>query len=325
LKKQTDNMGLILANDGIHPEGKKLLEAAGFQVQTNKVSQEELASFIKDKSVVGVLVRSATQITEKELTASSSLKVIGRAGAGLDNIDLKAAETNGVTVLNTPAASSQSVAELVLAHLFTVSRFLQLSNREMPVSGTTDFGKLKKSYAKGSELQGKTLGIVGIGRIGQALAKMALGLGMKVVAHDPFIPEVGLSFDVHIYGEVKVSLSTISLDELLGQSDVISFHVPKPKDGSMINASEFRNMKEGVILINASRGGVINENDLLVALDSGKVAAAGLDVFENEPIPKAELLNHPRISATPHIGASTNEAQTRIGVELAEKVIAAIG
>jgi D-3-phosphoglycerate dehydrogenase len=217
------------------------------------------------------------------------------------------------------------VAELVLAHLFTVSRFLQLSNREMPVSGTTDFGKLKKSYAKGSELQGKTLGIVGIGRIGQALAKMALGLGMKVVAHDPFIPEVGLSFDVHIYGEVKVSLSTISLDELLGQSDVISFHVPKPKDGSMINASEFRNMKEGVILINASRGGVINENDLIVALDSGKVAAAGLDVFENEPIPKAELLNHPRISATPHIGASTNEAQTRIGVELAEKVIAAIG
>ena len=318
-------MGLILANDGIHPEGKKLLEAAGFQVQTDKVSQEELASFIKDKSVVGVLVRSATQITELELAASSSLKVIGRAGVGLDNIDLKASETNGVSVVNTPAASSQSVAELVLAHLFTVSRFLQLSNREMPVSGTTDFAKLKKSYAKGSELQGKTLGIVGIGRIGQALAKMALGLGMKVIAHDPFIPEVGLTFDVHIYGEVKVSLSTISLDELLSQSDVISFHVPKPKDGSMISASEFAKMKEGVVLINASRGGVINEDDLLAALDSGKVGAAGMDVFENEPTPKDELLNHPRISVTPHIGASTNEAQTRIGIELAEKVIAAIG
>lgn len=318
-------MGLILANDGIHPEGKKLLEAAGFQVQTDKVSQEELASFIKDKSVVGVLVRSATQITELELAASSSLKVIGRAGVGLDNIDLKASETNGITVVNTPAASSQSVAELVLAHLFTVSRFLQLSNREMPVSGTTDFAKLKKSYAKGSELQGKTLGIVGIGRIGQALAKMALGLGMKVIAHDPFIPEVGLTFDVHIYGEVKVSLSTISLDELLSQSDVISFHVPKPKHGSMITTCEFTKMKEGVVLINASRGGVINEDDLLAALDSGKVGAAGLDVFENEPTPKDELLNHPRISVTPHIGASTNEAQTRIGIELAEKVIAAIG
>ena len=318
-------MGLILANDGIHPEGKKLLEAAGFQVQTDKVSQEELASFIKDKSVVGVLVRSATQITELELAASSSLKVIGRAGVGLDNIDLKESETNGITVVNTPAASSQSVAELVLAHLFTVSRFLQLSNREMPVSGTTDFAKLKKSYAKGSELQGKTLGIVGIGRIGQALAKMALGLGMKVIAHDPFIPEVGLTFDVHIYGEVKVSLSTISLDELLSQSDVISFHVPKPKHGSMITTCEFTKMKEGVVLINASRGGVINEDDLLAALDSGKVGAAGLDVFENEPTPKDELLNHPRISVTPHIGASTNEAQTRIGIELAEKVIAAIG
>jgi len=316
---------LILANDGIHPEGKKVLEAAGFQVQTDKVSQADLASFIKDNSVVGVLVRSATQITELELAASSSLKVIGRAGVGLDNIDLKASETNGITVVNTPAASSQSVAELVLAHLFTVSRFLQLSNREMPVSGTTDFAKLKKSYAKGSELQGKTLGIVGIGRIGQALAKMALGLGMKVIAHDPFIPEVGLTFDVHIYGEVKVSLSTISLDELLSQSDVISFHVPKPKHGSMITTCEFTKMKEGVVLINASRGGVINEDDLLAALDSGKVGAAGLDVFENEPTPKDELLNHPRISVTPHIGASTNEAQTRIGIELAEKVIAAIG
>ncbi|HAP69986.1 MAG TPA: 3-phosphoglycerate dehydrogenase [Flavobacteriales bacterium] len=271
------------------------------------------------------MVRSATQITELELAASSSLKVIGRAGVGLDNIDLKASETNGITVVNTPAASSQSVAELVLAHLFTVSRFLQLSNREMPVSGTTDFAKLKKSYAKGSELQGKTLGIVGIGRIGQALAKMALGLGMKVIAHDPFIPEVGLTFDVHIYGEVKVSLSTISLDELLSQSDVISFHVPKPKHGSMITTCEFTKMKEGVVLINASRGGVINEDDLLAALDSGKVGAAGLDVFENEPTPKDELLNHPRISVTPHIGASTNEAQTRIGIELAEKVIAAIG
>ena len=195
----------------------------------------------------------------------------------------------------------------------------------MPAAGTTDFGKLKKSYSKGSELQGKTLGIVGIGRAGQALAKMALGLGMKVVAHDPFIPEVGLAFEVHIYGEVKVSLSTISLDELLAYSDVISFHVPKPTDGSMITSSEIAKMKEGVILINASRGGVINENDLLTALDSGKVSAAGLDVFENEPTPKSELLNHPRISVTPHIGASTNEAQTRIGIELAEKVVAAIG
>jgi D-3-phosphoglycerate dehydrogenase len=315
---------LILANDGIHPEGKRLLEAAGFRVQTDKVPQEELAAFIKENEVVGVLVRSATQITAKELGAWDGLKIIGRAGVGLDNIDLKTAEAKDVSVVNTPAASSQSVAELVLAHLFTVSRFLQQSNREMPVSGTTDFAKLKKGYSKGSELQGKTLGIVGIGRIGQALAKMALGLGMKVVAHDPFIPEVGLSFNVHLFGDIDVSLTTISFDQLLKESDIISFHVPKPKDGAMVSSSEFAKMNDGVILINASRGGVIDEVSLLDALDSGKVWAAGLDVFENESTPNAELLTHPRVSVSPHIGASTNEAQTRIGIELAEKVIAAL-
>ncbi|MGB1318218.1 MAG: NAD(P)-dependent oxidoreductase, partial [Flavobacteriales bacterium] len=266
-------MALILANDGIHPVGKEILENAGFQVQTDKVAQDDLASFIKDNAVAAVLVRSATQITEKELTASDSLKAIGRAGVGLDNIDLKCAEANGIAVENTPAASSQSVAELVLAHLFSISRFLQQSNRDMPKSGTTDFGKLKKSYSKGSELQGKTLGIVGIGRIGQALAKMALGLGMKVVAHDPFIPEVGISFDVHIYGEVSVKLSTISLDDLLAQSDFISLHVPKPKEGSLLSSAEFEKMKDGVMLVNASRGGVVNESDLLAALESGKIAA----------------------------------------------------
>lgn len=317
-------MALILANDGIHPAGKEILESAGFQVQTDKVGQDELASFIKENQVVAVLVRSATQITEKELTASNSLKAIGRAGVGLDNIDLKCAEANGISVANTPAASSQSVAELVLGHLFSASRFLQLSNREMPVSGTTEFGKLKKSYSKGSELQGKTLGIVGIGRIGQALAKMTLGLGMKVVAHDPFIPEVGISFDVHIYGEVSVKLSTISLDDLLAQSDFISLHVPKPKEGALIGSDEFAKAKDGLIIVNASRGGVINEDALLAALDSGKVSAAGLDVFENEPTPREDLLNHPKISVTPHIGASTNEAQTRIGIELAEKIVAAV-
>lgn len=317
-------MALILANDGIHPAGKEILEKAGFQVQTDKVAQDELAAFIKNNQVVAVLVRSATQITEAELTSWDGLKAIGRAGVGLDNIDLKSAEANGIAVVNTPAASSQSVAELVLGHLFSISRFLQLSNREMPVSGTSDFGKLKKSYSKGSELQGKTLGIIGIGRIGQALAKMALGIGMKVVAHDPYISEVGLCFEVHLYGEVSVKVCSESLDDLLAQSDYISLHVPKPKEGALINHAEFGKMKEGVMIVNASRGGVIDEDALLAALESGKVSAAGLDVFENEPTPREDLLNHPRISVTPHIGASTNEAQTRIGIELAEKVIEAV-
>ncbi|MCF8465320.1 MAG: D-2-hydroxyacid dehydrogenase [Flavobacteriales bacterium] len=318
-------MGLILANDGIDSEGKALLEAAGFQVQTEKVAQAHLALFIKEKLVVGVLVRSATQITEKELSASESLKVIGRAGVGLDNIDLKAAETNGIEVVNTPAASSQSVAELVLAHLFTVSRFLQLSNRELPVSGTTHFGTLKKNYAAGIEVQGKTLGIIGFGRIGQALAKMALGIGMNVVMFDPFVKRCELVIELPNTIQFKTTIDSISFAELIEEADVISFHVPKPKGGAMIGKEEIEGMKDGVILLNASRGGVIDEDALLDALNSGKVAAAGLDVFENEPTPKAELMNHPRISVTPHIGASTNEAQIRIGIELAEKVIAAIG
>ena len=194
----------------------------------------------------------------------------------------------------------------------------------MPASGATEFGKLKKSYSKGCELQGKTLGIVGIGRIGQALAKMALGLGMKVVAHDPFIPNVKLALDIQGHGTVEVSFDTIALDELLSQADYISLHVPKPKDGSLIGEVEFGKMKEGVVIANAARGGVIDEDALLEALDSGKVAAAGLDVFVNEPTPREDLLNHPRISVTPHIGASTNEAQTRIGIELAEKTISAV-
>ena len=317
-------MALILANDGIHPVGKKILENAGFQVQTDKVEQDDLAAFIKDNEVVAVLVRSATQITEAELKSWDGLKAIGRAGVGLDNIDLNCAEELGIAVCNTPAASSQSVAELVLGHLFSASRFLQLSNREMPISGATEFGKLKKSYSKGSELQGKTLGIVGIGRIGQTLAKMALGLGMKVVAHDPFIAKVNLELEIHGHGVVEVSFDTVAFDDLLAQADFISLHVPKPKGGSLIGTAEFVKMKEGVVIANAARGGVIDEDALLEALDSGKVAAAGLDVFVNEPNPREDLLNHPRISVTPHIGASTNEAQTRIGVELAEKIIAAI-
>lgn len=318
-------MALVLANDGIHPTGKELLENAGHEVVTNKVAQADLAKYILENDVAAVLVRSATQITETELLSSKSLKAIGRAGVGLDNIDLKCAEANRVAVKNTPAASSQSVAELVLAHLFSVSRSAHLSNRQMPASGASEFGKLKKSYSKGVELQGKTLGIVGFGRIGQALAKMALGLGVKVVAHDPFQASVNIDFEIAGFGKVDVTIDTISLDDLLSQSDFISLHVPKPKEGALIGENEFAKMKDGVIIANAARGGVIDEDALLTALESGKVAAAGLDVFENEPTPRQDLLNHPRISVTPHIGASTNEAQARIGIELAEKIISVIG
>lgn len=312
----------ILANDGIDAVGKELLEKAGFTVITDKVAQENLAKEINDKGYVALTVRSATKVRKDVVDACPGLKVIGRGGVGMDNIDVDYAREKGIQVINTPAASSNSVAELVFAHLFNAVRFLYDSNRQMPVSGEEKFEDLKKKYAKGVELRGKTIGIVGFGRIGQYVAKMALGLGMKVVAFDPFVTEAVI--DIEIEGAsapVKVKINPVGLDKVLQQSDFISFHVP---GGKLISKHEIASMKNGVILINAARGGVINEDDLLEALNSGKVSHACLDVFENEPRPSVAILKHPKISLTPHIGAATNEAQERIGVELAEKIIAAL-
>lgn len=312
----------ILANDGIDAVGKELLEKAGFTVITDKVAQEDLAKELNDKGYVALTVRSATKVRKDVIDACPGLKVIGRGGVGMDNIDVEYAREKGINVINTPAASSNSVAELVFAHLFNAVRFLYDSNRQMPVNGEEKFDDLKKKYAKGVELRGKTMGIVGFGRIGQYAAKMALGLGMKVVAFDPFVTEAVI--DIEIEGAdapVKVKINPVGLDKVLQTADFISFHVP---GGKLISKHEIASMKNGVILINAARGGVINEEDLLEALNSGKVSHACLDVFENEPRPSVGILKHPKISLTPHIGAATNEAQERIGVELAEKIIAAL-
>ena len=310
-------MRKILANDGIDDQGKKLLEKAGYIIITDKVAQENLAKAINENKYEGLTVRSATKVRKDVIDACPNLKLIGRGGVGMDNIDVDYAKSKGIAVVNTPAASSLSVAELVFAHLFTLVRFLQDSNRLLPVKGTTEFDALKKKYAGGIELSGKTIGIVGIGRIGQAVAGIAFGLGMKVIAHDPFVKEAKI--DLTVGGnKISIPVKTISLNDLFAQSDFITVHVP---GGKLITKAEIAKMKNGVILVNASRGGVIEENDLLEALNSGKVAGAGLDVFENEPKPKQELLNHPKISVTPHIGAATKEAQERIGIELAEKII----
>ena len=307
----------ILANDGIDAQGKLLLEKAGFTIITEKVTQENLAKAINDNAYVGLTVRSATKVRKDVIDACPNLKLIGRGGVGMDNIDVEYARSKGIAVINTPAASSLSVAELVFAHLFTLVRFLQDSNREMPVKGNTEFDVLKKKYAGGIELSGKTIGIIGIGRIGQSVARIALGMGMKVVAHDPFVKETGIEFEV-AGTKISVPVKTVSLDEVFAKSDFITVHVP---GGKLITKNEIAKMKNGVILVNASRGGVIEENDLLEALNSGKVEGAGLDVFENEPKPKQALLHHPKISLTPHIGAATKEARERIGIELAEKII----
>lgn len=311
----------ILANDGIDNTGKALLEKAGFTVITEKVAQEDLAKVINEKGYVALTVRSATKVRKDIIDACPGLKVIGRGGVGMDNIDVEYARSKGINVINTPAASSNSVAELVFAHLFNSVRFLYDSNRQMPTNGEAKFEELKKKYAKGVELRGKTMGIVGFGRIGQSVARIALGLGMKVNAFDPFVTDTTIDMEVATVSPIKVKLNTIPLEKVLEQSDFITFHVP---GGKLITKKEIALMKDGVILINSARGGVIDENDLIEALNSGKISHACLDVFENEPKPAAALLQHAKISLTPHIGAATNEAQERIGVELAEKLIAAL-
>jgi D-3-phosphoglycerate dehydrogenase / 2-oxoglutarate reductase len=310
----------ILANDGIDPIGKSLLEKAGFTVVTDKVAQENLAKAINEQQFVGLTVRSATKVRKDVIDACPGLKLIGRGGVGMDNIDVDYAKSKGIEVVNTPAASSHSVGELVFAHLFNTVRFLYDSNRQMPLTGDTQFDALKKKYAKGIELKGKTLGIIGFGRIGQAVAKIALGCGMKVVAYDPFLKEASLNLEIQGVSEkITVKIVTVPLEKLLAESDFITLHVP---GGKVITKKEFDLMKNGVCIVNAARGGVIDEKDLIDALNSGKVGHAALDVFENEPTPNKDLLSHPKISLTPHIGAATEEAQERIGVELAELIIA---
>jgi D-3-phosphoglycerate dehydrogenase len=311
-------MKKILANDGMEEDGIKLLEKAGFMVITEKVAQDALAEAINENDYVALTVRSATKVNKALIDECPSLRLIARGGVGMDNIDVEYAKSKNIQVVNTPAASSLSVAELVIAHLFSMARFLHQSNRTMPVKGQQDFAQLKKAYSKGIELTNKTIGIIGFGRIGQSVSALGLGLGMKVLAYDPYISEANIELNIHNTPKIKVPVKTVSLDELLHNSDFITLHVP---GGELITADEIKKMKKGVMLINASRGGVINEDALLKGLDSDQIAHAALDVFKGEPSPRKEILQHPKISLSPHIGGSTEEAQQRIGIELAEKII----
>ena len=310
----------VLANDGMSDSGIKALEKGGFEVITTKVAQEQVANYINEHNVAVILVRSATKVRKDIIDNCPSLKIIGRGGVGMDNIDVDYARAKGIHVINTPASSSESVAELVFAHLFTGVRFLQDSNRNMPLEGDTNFDGLKKAYANGIELRGKTLGIIGFGRIGQAVAKMALGLGMKVIAADKFVDKAEVKVEFYNGQFINVEFETEPMEDVFKHSDFISLHVPAQK-GYVIGAAEFSQMKDKVGIVNCARGGVIDEVALIAALDSDKVLFAGLDVFENEPTPEIQILMHPKISLTPHIGAATLEAQDRIGTELAEQVI----
>ncbi|MBM3918803.1 MAG: 3-phosphoglycerate dehydrogenase [Sphingomonadales bacterium] len=308
----------ILANDGIDSAGRELLKQAGFTVDTTKIAQDELLGKLKNYD--GIIVRSATMVRESLMDAcGGNLKFIGRAGVGLDNIDVEAAKTRNILVFNTPAASSLSVAELVFAHLFGLSRFMHRSNRELTDGSSAQFNRLKKEYAAGWELSGKTLGIIGFGRIGQEVGRIGRGIGMKVVVYDVlFQSSVTLAQEIEHRHRVGVA----SLDEVLCKADCVSLHTPDPGK-PIIDAEAIARMKRGAVLINCSRGGIIDEEALLDALDSGQLLAAGLDVFSHEPTPNIRLLNHPRISVSPHIGASTTEAQERVGIEMARRIIEA--
>ncbi len=309
----------ILANDGISQSGIDALKRDGFDITTINVSQEQLIDYINDNQIEALLVRSATTARKELIDSCPGLKLIGRGGVGMDNIDVEYAKSKGIHVINTPAASSASVAELVFAHLYGGVRFLYNSNRNMPLEGETNFKGLKKAFAKGTELRGKTLGIIGFGRIGQEVAKIGLGIGMNIVASDKFIDQVDLKITLSTGDSIDVKIKTQDFDDLIKNSDFISLHVPAQKS-YVINAEVLSKMKKGVGIINAARGGVIDEVALIDALDSGHLSFAALDTFENEPNPEIKLLMHDKISLTPHIGAATLEAQDRIGEELASQI-----
>ena len=310
----------ILANDGISANGVEELEAAGFEVSTVTVAQEQLENYINNEGIVALLVRSATKVRKDLIDACPSLKIIGRGGVGMDNIDVEYARDKGLHVINTPAASSESVAELVFAHLFSGVRFLYDSNRNMPLDGDSKFKVLKKTYAKGTELRGKTLGVIGFGRIGQAAAKIGLGLGMKVIAHDPFMEKAAVTVPFFDGQSLTFDIVIESKETVLKEADFLSLHVPSQKK-FVIGAAEIELMKDGAGLVNAARGGVVDEVAMVEALKSGKLGFAGVDTFENEPTPAVQVLMTPNVSLTPHIGAATMQAQKRIGSELATQII----
>lgn len=310
----------ILANDGLEQSGIDALKEKGFEVITTKVPQNFLVEYINQNEIRALLVRSATQVRTDIIDHCPSLEIVGRGGVGMDNIDVDYARSKGIHVINTPAASSESVAELVFAHLFSGARFLEESNRKMPVEGASAFAKLKKAYSAGIELRGKTIGIVGMGRIGQEVARMALGLGMRVIAADTIVEHASIKVNFYNNQFINVDIETEPLEEVLKLADFITLHIPAQKNGYVIGKKEFDLMKKGAAIVNCSRGGVIDEEALVEALDSGEIAFAGLDVFINEPTPSETVLTHPKISLTPHTGAATVEAQDRIALSLAHQI-----
>ena len=303
-------MTRVLVCDPVAKEAVQKMQKGGLTVDVKTdMAPEELVSTIGDYDAM--IVRSATKVTREIIEAGKNLKVIARGGVGLDNIDLDAAKAEGKTVINTPAASSVSVAELAMAHMLAISRFIPQA------SATMAAGKWEKKKYKGVELYKKTLGVIGVGRIGREVAKRALGFEMTVIAYDPYITQ-------DMLGDLPVKM--VSMDELLEESDYITLHMPHNDETHYLLAeAEFAKMKDGVRIVNCARGGVVKEAALLEAMNSGKVAFAAMDVFENEPVKGNEFTSLPNVSLTPHIGASTSDGQFRVGMEIAEKLLELLG
>ncbi len=311
----------VLANDGISKAGELALKEAGIEILDNRVAQDHVINFINENNVDVLLVRSATKVRQDLIDACPGLKIIGRGGIGMDNIDVEHAIEKGLYVINTPNASSRSVAELVFAHFFSLARFLHESNRLMPLEGDTHFNAMKKSFSNAYELSGKTLGVIGFGGIGQEVVKMGISLGMKVkvLTRKPRTETISLSFFDRQTVHFEIT-STNDTEAFLKDADFISINTPKTNE-YIIDTPQFEMMKDGVYIVNTARGGVINEVTLLDFIESGKVAGAALDVFETEPTPELILLMNPNLSLTPHLGGNTVDAQEKIGVELAEQII----
>lgn len=311
----------VLANDGISKAGENALKEAGIEILDNRVAQDHVINFINDNNVDVLLVRSVTKVRQELIDACPGLKIIGRGGIGMDNIDVEYARSKGIKVINTPTASSRSVAELVFGHFISLARFLHESNRLMPLEGDTHFSAMKKSFSNAYELSGKTLGVIGFGSIGQEVIKIGIALGMKVIVltRSPKTEVLTLNFFNGQSVDFEIT-STNDMDAFLKDADFISINTPKTNE-YIIDTPQFEKMKDGVYIVNTARGGVINEVTLIDFIESGKVAGAALDVFENEPSPELPLLMNPALSLSPHVGGNTVDAQEKIGIELAEQII----
>lgn len=311
----------VLANDGISKSGADALAKAGIELLDAKVSQEHLTAYINENNINVLLVRSATKVRRELIDACPGLQIIGRGGVGMDNIDVEYAIDKGIYIINTPKASSRSVAEMVFAHFFSLARFLHESNRLMPLEGETHFSAMKKSFSKAIELEGKTLGVIGFGGIGQEVVKMGISLGMKIKVFTRNIKTETLSLNFYDGQSVRFQITTGNdWDEFLTDTDFISINTPK-SDGYILDTPQFLKMKDGVFIVNTARGGVLNEVALIDFIDNGKIAGAALDVFESEPTPELPLLMNPNLSLSPHLGGNTVDAQEKIGAELAAQII----